>query len=111
MAGIRVTKSKKKWETLTDPSAMTHDPYVSVIDSYTSSIALADAMREGTLKKIYNDSGETISITFSDLQGSGSDQLDMLDNTWVEVMFVYNEDTTARYRVVDGSLTGLTEVA
>lgn len=114
MAGIRTTRSRKKWETVSDPSDLTHDPYVTIIDSYTSSIAVADAVRSGTLKKVYNSAGETISLTFSLLQGSGSNQLDMLDGTWVELIFINEADeggTSARYRVIDGSLTGLTEVA
>ncbi len=113
MAGIRTTTSRQKWETVSDPTDLTHSPYVTIIDSYTSSIAVADAIRSGTLKKIYNSSGETISLTFGLLQGAAGDQLDMLDGTWVELIFISEADeggSSARYRVYDGSLTGLTEV-
>lgn len=114
MSGIRTTTSRKKWETLSNPTDITHDPYVTIVDSYSSSIAVADAVRSGTLKKIYNDAGETISLTFTNLQGSGSNQLDMLNGTFVELIFISEADeggSSARYRVYDGSLTGLTEVA
>lgn len=113
MSGIRTTKSRKARETLTDPTDITHDPYCTIIDSYSSEIDVADAVRSGTLKKIYNDSGSTVSLIFNLLQGASSQQLDMLDNTWVELIFISEADeggASARYRVIDGSLTGLTLV-
>ncbi len=112
MSGIRVSFSKKVRETLTDPTDIANNsPYVTIIDSYDTSIAVADANRSGTIKKIYNSSGSTVSLTFGTLQGSGSNQLDMLDGTWAKLMFLGGEDVANRYRLIDGSLVGLTLVA
>ncbi len=110
MSGVRITYSRKARESigadvnLSDPS-----PYQTIITAYTSPITFPAQPRSGTVIEIHNDAGEFILLNCDiELQGAATDQLRINSNQHAVLMYLLSEDITERYRLIGGSVSGLT---
>jgi len=110
MAGSRITYSRKERESLgADVDLSLPTPFQTIITGYNLPITLGVQNRSGTVIEIHNDSGSFILIDFTvNLQSSGSDQLRINNGQHAVLMYLLTEDITERYRLVGGSVSGLT---
>ncbi len=78
-------------------------PYFSITTG-GSPRTLEAGNKHGTLKKILNESGSDMVLNSDILvQGAATDTITISNNGWVELMYIFDEDLTERYRVVDKS--------
>ncbi len=110
MAGVRITYSRMIRESLgADVNLSNPTPYQSIITAYNDPITIPSQARSGTVIEIHNDSGGFILLN-SDitLQGASTDQLRINYNQHAVLMYLFSEDITQRYRLIGGSISGLT---
>lgn len=110
MAGIRITYSRKVRESLgADVNISDQSPYQTIITAYTSPITMPAQMRSGTVIRIDNNAGEFILINSDiNLQNAGTDQLRIDNGEHAVLMYLFQEDITERYRLIGGSVSGIT---
>ncbi len=110
MAGIRITYSRMVRESLgADVNLSSPSPYQTIITAYNNPITMPAQPRSGTVIEIHNDAGEFILIDSDiSLQGAGTDQLRINSGQHAILMYLFSEDITERYRLISGSISGLT---
>ncbi len=110
MAGVRVTYARKARESLgADVNLSNPSPYQTIITAYTSPITFPAQPRSGTVIEIHNNAGEFILLNCDiELQGAATDQLRINNGQHAVLMYLFQEDITQRYRLISGSVSGLT---
>ena len=110
MAGVRITYSRKVRESLAaDVSLSNPPPYQTIITEYNNPITMPAQARSGTVIRIDNDAGEFILINSDiELQGAATDQLRINIGGHAILMYLFQEDITERYRLIGGSVSGIT---
>ncbi len=108
--GIRITYSRKVRESLgADVNLSNPSPYQTIITAYVSPITMPAQPRSGTAIEIHNNAGEFILINSDiELQGAATDQLRINSGQHVVLLYLFQEDITQRYRLIGGSVSGLT---
>ena len=106
----RVVYSNKTRQNLAaDVNIATQAPYQTIIDAYVSPISLAAQGQTGWILEIVNDSGGFILINSAILlQGAATDQLRINSGQTALLMYLNDEDVTERYRLIGGSVSGIT---
>lgn len=110
MAGVRVTYSRMVRESIgADVNLSSPSPYQTIITGYNLAITMPAQPRSGTIIEIHNNAGEFVLIDSDiNLQGAATDQLRIDSTQHVVLMYLFSEDITERYRLIGGSISGIT---
>lgn len=110
MSGVRVTYSRQARQSLgADVDITAPTPFQTIITGYNNPISLEAQTRDGWVLEIHNNSGSFILVDSDvELQGAATDQLRINNNQHAVLMYLNSEDVSERYRLIGGSVSGLT---
>ena len=106
----KVTYSNKNRQNLgADVNIVSPTPFQTIIDAYNNPIDLEAQTISGWVLEIHNNSGGQIQIDFPiGLAGASNNELLMNNGTHGVFIYLNEEDISEKYRMIGGSISGLT---
>ncbi len=102
---LRVSKEIANFES-NSSGDINISPYLTIMLDGTPR-TLNSGNKNGTLKKIFNKAsappGSIILNSEIPVEGAATDTITLANNSWVELMYVLDEEVSERYRVIDVS--------
>ncbi len=106
--GVKVIYGKARMDSVGADIAIGFGSYITRVTGWGSAVNLTLGTPDhGKIKKIYNDSGSTITINSPiNIQGATTDTIALATGGYVELLYLNDPDITERFRDIDS--VGLT---